>query len=138
MTTTETANGPKGASSSPGLRPSLVSVAAVGAIGVALTLALAGARSGFGVAAGSGLAVANLWAFGRLGSGLLSPTGAAPWITLALVKLVVLFAAVFFLLSLGVVGPVELALGYLAMPVGIALSYVVFPNRGLDRKRESA
>jgi hypothetical protein len=57
---------------------------------------------------------------------------------MALGKVLVLFAAVFLLLSGGVVGPLPLAVGYLAMPVGIALSYVLFPDPGLDSKRESA
>jgi hypothetical protein len=139
MTTPETSNGPRGPKASSGLRPVLATVTSLGFVGVALSFALDGPRCALGVAAGAGLAIANLWALGLLGSRLSATTGSkAPWVALAFGKLVILFTAVFCLLSLGVVGPLELALGYLAMPVGITLSYVVFRDPGLDSNRESA
>jgi hypothetical protein len=123
----------------PGMRAILAVVAGLAALAAAIAFVWGGPGSAFGVAAGGSLAVANLWVFGVVGSGLLSATGAkTPWIALGAVKLVVLFAAVLVLLYSRMVGPLDLALGYLAMPVGITLAHVVFRSRGLDRKRESA
>jgi hypothetical protein len=128
MATPEATTDPSAPKPSHGLRPVLATVAALGSIGVVVAFVLSGSGSALGVAAGGGLAVANLWAFGRLGSGLVSATGAkAPWIAMALGKLLVLFGLVVLLLSEGLVGPIQLSLGYLALPVGIALSHVSFP-----------
>jgi hypothetical protein len=123
----------------PRLRSILATVAGLATVGAALALVLGGPGAAFGVAAGGSLAVANLWAFGVVGSGLLSPTGAkAPWIALGVAKLAVLFGAVVALLYGRVVGALELGIGYLALPAGITLAHVVFRGRGLDRNRESA
>jgi hypothetical protein len=139
MTAPRTSTEPRVSTSPPGLRRALGAVGLLGCGGATAAFLLAGPGSAAGVAAGGCLGLANLWAFGRLGSGLLSAVNAKPlWIALALAKLVLLFGTVFSLLSLGIVGPLELALGYLAMPAGITLSYVVFPDTGLDRKSESA
>jgi len=124
---------------SPSLRPALVTVSSLGCLAIVAAFVLGGKQPATGVAAGAGLAVANLWAFGRLGSGLLSAKGSkARWIALALGKLLVLFGLVVLLLVGGIVDPIPLALGYMAMPAGITLSYAVFRNPGLDRNRESA
>jgi hypothetical protein len=131
--------GPRAPKAAPGLRRALAMVAAIGCIAGAVAFAVAGPRPALGVATGGGLAFLNLWAFWWAGSRLLSTTGSkAPWVAVAIGKVLVLFAAVFLLLWGGVVGPLELALGYLAMPVGIALSYVLFQDPGLDSNRESA
>jgi hypothetical protein len=139
MTTPEAASGPSAPKSPHTLGPVLGTVASLGCAGAAVAFVLRGPGAACGVAAGGGLAVANLWAFGRLGSGLLATTGPkAPWIAMALGKLLVLFALVIFLLAEGLVGPVELSLGYVALPAGIVLSHVLFRVPGLDRNRESA
>jgi hypothetical protein len=139
MATPETTNSHLAPEAQPSLRWVLTVVAANGCVGAAVAFVLGGPRSALGVATGAGLAFSNLWAFGRLGSALLSTAGSkGPWIALALGKVAVLFAVVICLLSCSVVGPIQLALGYLAMPVGIALSFVVFRDPRLDRNRESA
>ncbi len=101
-----------------GLRAALWGVALTGA---ALTLAspfVLGQSGVLGVALGSALAGFNLWALARIVRAFINGAG-LPWAILAALKLIGLLAVVALLLKLGVTTVVPLAIGYLAMPVGI-------------------
>lgn len=124
---------------------------ATGAAGVAFTaLALLGwnARAGGSVALGAITAWLNLWALARIIRALLvvdegTPTSAdeaasdAPpkgdeppatggktlaWSAFAFVKLTVLFGGLYLLLDRKIADPIALAVGYGALPLGIAAS----------------
>jgi hypothetical protein len=114
------------------LRGAIVAVAALGVGAVAVASAVAGARPALGVLAGAVLATANLWAFARLGRGLLATARQGiPWGALAAAKVLVLFAAVIFLLKHDVVEAIPLAIGYLVLPLGIVASQLT-PSSGTE------
>jgi hypothetical protein len=104
-----------------GLRAALWGIVLTGG---ALTLAspLVLGRSGvLGVALGSGIAAFNLWALARIVRAFMNGAG-LPWVLLAALKLFGLLAVVALVLKLGITTVVPLAIGYLAMPVGIVIA----------------
>jgi len=104
---------------------SLWSVAVVGALLTLLSPLLFGALGVVSVGIGAGLAVANLWAVARTVRAFLGAASAGrrpPWLALAALKLVALFALLGLLVKNGWAEVLPLALGYLALPLGIVLS----------------
>jgi len=108
---------------------------AVGLSGAALTLgaaAFAGAAAVGSVAVGAALAAGNLWALARI-VGALLPTDArgakaqsrAAWGLLALLKTGAALAVVWLLVRHRVVLPVPMVVGFLALPIGIAIGSLV-------------
>jgi hypothetical protein len=111
------------------------SLRAVVAAGVAMALFAAAAfgwRSAVSVVAGAAIAAANLWALARIIAALL-PSDAdqarsqsrVAWALLAIVKIFGLLAVVWLLMRHGVVSPLPLVLGYMALPIGIAIGSLV-------------
>jgi hypothetical protein len=103
------------------LRTALWSVALIAATGALISGLIFGFRTLLGVAAGGTLATLNLWAItvvARGYMGKLNPN--VPWALVGILKLMVLFAAVFALLKYGYVEPGALFVGYGALPLGIA------------------
>ena len=110
-------------------RAIFASVAASGALIAAGTFAFAGARAASSAAAGAFIAVANLWALRGIVRVLVasaastrSSSGAG---LLLGPKLVALLGIVWLLLSRHVVSAGPLALGYAALPIGVAIGALV-------------
>jgi len=104
---------------------SLWSVAVVGALLTLLSPLLFGALGVVSVGIGAALAVANLWAIARTVRAFLGAAsgGRRPsWLALAALKLVVLFGLLGALVKNGWAEVLPLALGYVALPLGIVLS----------------
>jgi hypothetical protein len=127
------------------MRASIVAVAATGAVLSAGGLATGGLRTGGSVAAGAAMAAGNLWALARVVVALLpddadgresNPRGAAPagqgkgaWTMLALVKTAGLLVAAWAVLSYRVAAPLPMLVGFVALPIGIAIGAIVSDRR---------
>ena len=106
--------------------------AAVVASGLVLTVGtflVAGVPAGSGSAAGASIAVANLWALRGIvrvlvasAAGARSSSGMGFFLA---PKLLALFGLVWLLLSRHVVSAGPLALGYAALPIGVAIGALV-------------
>jgi hypothetical protein len=101
-------------------------VFAVVAIGILLTGGawyINGRQTGIGVGVGALVAAFNLWAFTRIGRAMISGHGGqGGWGLFAVLKLLVLFGAVFGILKYDLADPLSFMIGYLALPVGIVAS----------------
>jgi hypothetical protein len=99
---------------------------AVVAIGILLALGawlINGRQTGIGVGVGALIASLNLWAFTRIGTAMVSgQRRRSGWGLLAMLKLLVLFGAVFGILKRDLADPVTFLIGYLALPIGIVAS----------------
>ncbi len=117
------------------MRVALASVVGVGALLAGAGAAIFGRRSGFSVAAGAGLAAANLWALARVVASLLRDEGGRPaggpgaWGLIAPLKTVGLLVAAWLLLSYRVVAPLPMLVGFGALPIGIAIGALVSDRR---------
>lgn len=102
--------------------------------GSAVLIALAGglifgAQEAIGAGLGGVLATANLALFVRLGKAFLAQGGrGSPWMALALVKLLGLFAAMYVLLRHTDLSALSLLAGYGALPIGIVLAGLFGPR----------
>ncbi|MFO0549416.1 MAG: ATP synthase subunit I [Polyangiaceae bacterium] len=107
-----------------------IRMTAVATFGLTVIAGLAtDARWATGTLVGGALATLNLLLFARIGENILSPHGRnAPWAVLGALKLLGLFAAVYIILKRTDVSGLAFALGYGALPIGIALSTVVRPR----------
>jgi hypothetical protein len=104
-------------------RAALYTVGITGALLAAGAVPLASVRDAAGVAAGGLLATLNLWAIGLLVRRLLTDgTPAAPWALFAVVKLVVLFGAVYLLVFSGFADILAIVVGYGALPIGLVVA----------------
>ena len=113
-----------------GVRAALWGIALTGAV---LTLAspfVLGAHAILGVALGSAIAAFNLWALARIVRAFMNGAG-LPWVLLAALKLIGLLAFVAVVLKLGITTVVPLAIGYVALPIGI-----VFAQLGAARAQQ--
>ncbi|RYZ02612.1 MAG: ATP synthase subunit I [Myxococcales bacterium] len=112
-----------------GLRAALWAVAITGALFTAASPFVLGKGAPLGVAIGAFVAAFNLWALARIVRAFMNGAG-LPWVLLAAFKLVGLLALVALVLKLEVAAVVPLAVGYVALPVGI-----VFAQLGNARSR---
>jgi hypothetical protein len=116
----------------PRMRTALVAVAITGAVETVCAAAFVDLGAAFSVALGAGLAVGNLWALARIVVALL-PADAhgartqsrVGWAILAAVKMVGLLGVSWLLMRHGVVGPLGMLIGFLALPIGIAIGSLV-------------
>ncbi len=118
----------------PKLTAALYAVAATGALmAVAAWLVWEG-RAAFSVAVGCAIALSNLYVLSRIVGRMLggSPSeggtgggGAAAWGVFAAVKMIVLFGVIWLLMAKKVVMPLGLLVGYMSLPIGIAIGTVV-------------
>jgi hypothetical protein len=108
--------------------------AAVGVCGGVLALggaAFRGASGAVSVLVGAVLALANLYVLRRILSAILAPHsdaashGAAAWSIISLGKLMFLFTGMWLLMTRHLVAPMELFVGYGALPIGIAIGALV-------------
>jgi hypothetical protein len=102
----------------------LVAVASAGAVFAMGALVGWGARTAASTAVGAVIAVANLWVMKRIVRAFLgqSGSGRAIWGLVGAVKFTLLLGGVWMLLSRRLLDPLPLAVGYGALPVGIALA----------------
>jgi hypothetical protein len=112
-----------------GLRAALWAVAITGALFTVAAPFVLGKHAVLGVAIGSFVAAFNLWALARIVRAFMNGAG-LPWVLLAALKLFGLLALVALVLELEIAAVVPLAVGYVALPVGI-----VFAQLGGARPR---
>lgn len=111
-------------------RAIFVSVLAVGAASSAVVVGVAGARAGTSVLFGTGIALLNLWALRKIVRIIVraaEPQGersGALGIFLG-PKLVALLLLVWILLGRHIVSAGPFALGYAALPIGVAIGALV-------------
>ncbi len=104
-------------------RTSLWAVGIAGAIVTLGAVPVVGLRGALGVASGATIATLNLWAIGLLVRRLLGDgVPAAPWALLALVKVTVLFGAVYLLVFSGFADILAVVAGYGALPIGLVVA----------------
>ena len=112
------------------LKAALLCVACTGLALAILALVLYDVRAALGVALGGAIATANLWVFAQLGRGFLTPGGVkGPWVAVAMLKVVVLFGGVWWVLKHEIASGVALAIGYGALPLGIVIGTLFAPKR---------
>lgn len=112
-----------------GVRAAMMSVALSAGVLAAGAFAAFDLGTARGVAVGGAFALANLWAFARIGEAFLSRRGAgAPWAAFAMFKLAGLFGGVWLILRSGIASPLALAVGYGALPIGITLGTMFGPK----------
>jgi hypothetical protein len=111
----------------------IVSVAAVALLLSVGTIFAAGWASAIGVAVGGLAATLNLFVFAHVGRNVLAGGRRKRiWGALGGLKLLALFGGLYVLLNSGIISGITLAVGYAAMPLGIALASLVGPRPGDD------
>jgi hypothetical protein len=112
-----------------GVRAAMKSVAGTACVLTLGALVAFDWRTARGVAVGGAFALANLWAFARIGEAFLSRRGtAAPWTVFGMLKLAGLFGGVWLILRSGIASPLALLAGYGALPIGITLGTLFGPK----------
>jgi hypothetical protein len=104
-----------------GVRAALIAIAITGGL---LTLAspfVLGKSAIVGVALGAGIAAFNLWALARIVRAFMNGAG-LPWVLLGAMKLFGLLALVALVLHLGIASVLPLAIGFVALPIGIVFA----------------
>ena len=105
------------------IAPTLWSVAVVGALLTLASPALFGVRGVVSTGLGALLAVANLWAIAKMVRGLLGGSGKKlTWGPFGMLKLAALFVVLGAIVKNGWADVLPLALGYLALPLGILVA----------------
>jgi hypothetical protein len=114
------------------MRTALTTVAATAGVEALCAAAFVDLAAAFSVALGGALAVLNLWALARIIVALLPDDGGAAeaqsragWALLAAVKMVGLLAVSWLLMRHGVVSPLAMLVGFMALPIGIAIGSLV-------------
>jgi len=103
--------------------PALLSVAVAGVLVSVASVPVFGVAKLGSVVFGAVLALANLWALGRLVRGLLGgQRSRASWGPLGLLKLAAVFVVLGVAVRRGWVDVMPFALGFSALPLGIVLS----------------
>jgi hypothetical protein len=106
-----------------GTRRTMAVVAVVGLGMVMLAAAFSGVRPAMGVAAGVAIALANLWAFDVVVRRLLAPSSFKPlWAAAAGLKFCTLVCGAYLILEWDLLPLLPMAIGYGALPLGIAAS----------------
>jgi hypothetical protein len=101
-----------------GMHAALWAVVITGTVFTVAAPFVLGKDAVFGVALGAFVAAFNLWALARIVRAFMNGAG-LPWVLLAAVKLFGLLALVGVVLKLELAAVVPLAVGYVALPVGI-------------------
>jgi hypothetical protein len=120
------------------------SVAAFGVILAGVAWVAFGAFAAESVAVGAALVALDLYVLGRVIRALFAPPGAdgsgankALWTFIGFAKLFVLFGGSWWLLASGLVHPLGLAAGIVALPLGLAVAAVSMSARAANRGRRS-
>ena len=104
-----------------GLRSALWAIALTGAVLTLGAYFVLGRSGALGVALGSAIAALNLWALGRIVRAFMNGAG-LPWVLLGALKLFGLLAVVALVLKLGLTTAIPLAVGFVALPIGIVVA----------------
>ncbi|MET0594426.1 MAG: ATP synthase subunit I [Polyangiaceae bacterium] len=116
------------ATTQPGIelgRP-VFAVVAIAVIFAAAAFFIKGRPEAIGVGIGGLTATLNLWAFTRIGSAMFEgQRSGGAWGLMAMIKLFVLFGAVFWVLKKDFADPLSFLVGYLSLPVGIVASQLL-------------
>jgi hypothetical protein len=123
-TANDNQNGPGLAAPGGEVNIALMATGVFGALAALVGLLSWDGRAAVGIAAGTAIAVANLWVFKRVGQAFLSlgHGSRAFWGLVGALKFAVLLAGVGLLLRYRVIDAVPLIVGYASLPVGITLS----------------
>jgi hypothetical protein len=101
-------------------------VVAIGIVSAVAAYFLRGQATAIGVGIGGLTATLNLWAFTRIGAAMFAGhRSAGAWSVMAVLKLFVLFGAVFWVLKKDWADPLSFLIGYLSLPVGIVASQLL-------------
>jgi hypothetical protein len=121
----------------------LTALAGVASFGVLFTLGAAIVGDGWtalSVAIGAAIATANLFVLAQIVAAMVAATSEAEaegeakasqgstagvWGIFAVVKMLVLFAGMWLLMTKGIVAPIPLVVGYGSLPIGIAIGSLV-------------
>ena len=112
----------------PRLKTALLGVVALGAMCAAVGATVSGARAGASIAIGAAVAASNLYALARIIRALATPgasRSATGWSFALLVKMAFLFGGLWLLLTWRVVTVIPLVVGYMTLPLGIAIGSLV-------------
>lgn len=116
-----------------------VAIQVVLGTGLLFTLVAAtkfGGHAAFSVAVGSAIAASNLYVMARIIGALVSPRtskSVAGWSVAFGLKLLFLFGGIWLLLTWQVVSVPPLAIGYVTLPIGIAIGSLVSDKAGHDQ-----
>jgi hypothetical protein len=121
----------------PRLRVSLVAVAVAGVALTVAALALFGGAGAGSAATGAALALGNLWGLARIVGALLpgdtqaaKAQSRASWALLAALKMLALLGITWLLMRHGLVSPLPMLIGFLSLPIGIAIGSLVSDRSG--------
>ncbi|MBI4950515.1 MAG: ATP synthase subunit I [Myxococcales bacterium] len=113
------------------LRTAVLAVAGAAVVIALAVLFVWGPGAAIGVACGGALATANLYVFVRVGRGIVTGGRKARfWALVGAAKFLGLIGVVYLLLRTGVASGLGLALGYAALPLGIAIGHFLAPRPG--------
>jgi hypothetical protein len=131
---------PSTAALDPRLRVSLVAVGIAGVAMIIAALAVFGGSGAVSASAGAALALGNLWALARIVSALLpdekraaKAQSRASWVFLAVLKMFALLGVTWLLMRHGLVSPLPMLLGFLSLPMGIAIGTLVSDRTGASK-----
>jgi hypothetical protein len=121
----------------PRLRISLAAVAVAGVVLIFTALVLFGGAGAVSAASGAALALGNLWGLARIVAALLpdEKEGAraqsrASWALVAVLKMLALLGVTWLLMRHGWVSPMPMLIGFLSLPIGIAIGSLVSDRTG--------
>ena len=119
------------------LREAAFWVAGAGALLSLGMLFFFGLRAGISTAVGAALACANLYILSRVVAAMLGRgSSVKAWRAVGVVKMISLIAAVWLLLTTGLVDPIPLVVGLGALPLGLATGSMLSTGRGKEAPEE--
>jgi ATP synthase I chain len=129
MTAPPEENGDDPRQSEAQMRAAITSVFFSGLCLAVAALAFFGVKAGLSALLGGILATLNLYVFARVGQAFMERKGnTAPWGLVAVLKLLVLFGGVWFVLKSGMVSALGLAAGYASLPLGVTIASLFGPK----------
>jgi hypothetical protein len=136
MTTNATKSEPGLATFDGRLLSALIAVVLTGTLLAVAARLLWGMRLAISVEAGGAIAASNLYVLSRIVHGMTlsglsgAGGGAAAWGVVALVKMLLLFGGIWWVMARGLADPIGLVVGYGALPIGIAIGSIVSDKTG--------
>lgn len=124
----------------PRLTTALYAVGVFGALFAAVAATMFGLRAGSSCAIGAAIAASNLYALARIIVALATPGASrsvAGWGFALLMKMGILFGGIWLLLMWGVVTVVPLVVGYMTLPLGIAIGSLVSDQKNSQEEEKT-
>jgi hypothetical protein len=112
----------------PRLKTAIFAVATFGAMFSAVGGTFFGLRAGASIAVGATIGASNLYALARVVRALATPGASrsvASWTFALLLKMILLFGGIWLLLAWHSVTVIPLVVGYMTVPIGVALGSLV-------------